>query len=151
MIARLVVLILMISTWIACSPKLQTQYNNQKTVCIGATEDNKQYVKGWGIGDSYETSLKNAKKNALSDVIFSGLTDGSKSCETKPLVSEVNARERYRSFFDAFFQDNGDYKNFISNSNSLSKVNFQKGRGGDFIINVQELRLYLISNKIIGK
>ena len=151
MIVRVIVFIMIISTWVACAPKLQIQYNNQKTVCIGSTKDNKQYVKAWGIGDSYEVGLKNAKKNALSDIIFYGLTSGSNSCETKPLVTEVNARERYRSFFDSFFQDNGEYNSYISNSNSLNKVKFQKGEGGNFIINVQELRLFLISNNIISK
>jgi hypothetical protein len=148
---RFVAIILFVSLWISCTPKLQLQYNTQKTICIGATQDNQQYVKAWGIGDNYERRLVSAKKNAVSDIIFSGLIGGNSGCETKPIVSEVNAKERYRDFFDSFFSDNGDFSKFITNSKTLNKMNFEKGRGGDFVVNVYDLRMYLISNKIISK
>lgn len=118
---------------------------------MGATQDNMQYVKAWGIGDSFAKRLENAKKNAVADIIFSGLIDGNASCETKPLVPEVNAKDKYKSFFDDFFQDNGTYTKFISNSRTFNKIEFEKGRGGDFIVSVYELKMFLSTNKILSK
>ena len=32
----------------------------------------------------------------------------------RPLVTEVNAKERYEDYFNIFFMDNGEYKKYVS-------------------------------------
>lgn len=53
-------------------------------------------------------------KNAVWAVIFDGIRDGVEGCNLMPLVTEVNARERYEEYFNIFFMDNGEYKKYVS-------------------------------------
>ncbi|OOV16823.1 hypothetical protein BXU10_17810 [Flavobacterium sp. LM4] len=45
--------------------------------------------------------------------MFQGILDGKPNCNTKPLVTEVNAYEKNKAYFDDFFSDKGIYLNFI--------------------------------------
>ena len=53
-------------------------------------------------------------KNALWAVIFDGIRDGVAGCDMRPLIGEVNAKERYEDYFNIFFTDDGEYKNYVS-------------------------------------
>ena len=53
-------------------------------------------------------------KNAVWAVIFDGIRDGVNGCNTRPLVTEVNAKERYEDYFNLFFSDKGDYRQYVS-------------------------------------
>ena len=47
-------------------------------------------------------------------MIFDGIRDGVEGCNMRPLVTEVNAKERYEDYFNIFFSDNGEYKKYVS-------------------------------------
>lgn len=85
-----------------------------KTECLGIELDGSQTVKAWGNGKNKSDAVEQAKKNAVHDVLFSGIHEGKQDCETKPLIAEVNAREKYEDYFNNFFTDGGAYKRFIS-------------------------------------
>lgn len=85
-----------------------------KTECLGVELDGSQTVKAWGNGKNNADAVEQAKKNAVRDVLFNGIHEGKQECETKPLITEVNAREKYEDYFNNFFTDGGDYKRFIS-------------------------------------
>ena len=53
-------------------------------------------------------------KNAVWAVIFDGIREGAEGCNMRPLVAEVNAKERYEDYFNLFFADNGEYKKYVS-------------------------------------
>jgi hypothetical protein len=40
--------------------------------------------------------------------------EGKQDCEKRPLVPEVNADKKYEDYFNKFFIDGGEYKNYIS-------------------------------------
>jgi hypothetical protein len=96
-------------------PQTKTAGNYQyKTECLGVEGDGTQTVKAWGKGRNRFDAFDQALKNAIFDVIFNGINNGSSECEMRPLVPEVNARQKYEVYFDKFFKDGGEYKKYIS-------------------------------------
>ncbi len=129
-----------------------------KTECLGVELDGSETVKAWGNGRNRSDAVEQAKKNALRDVIFFGLVEGKQDCKQKPLIFEVNAQEKYEDYFNKFFADGGEFKNFISlrDERILDKISRdkKKGRGSvtnGFIVRVlrSELKAKLIADGII--
>ena len=89
-------------------------YSLPATECMGVEGDGSQTLRVWGIGRNKVDALEQAKKNAVKEVIFKGIRNGSKECNTKPLIYEVNAEEKYQYYFNVFFKDGGDYKQYVS-------------------------------------
>ncbi len=85
-----------------------------KTECMGVELDGSATLKAWGNGRNRADAVEQAKKNAVRDVIFHGISEGKSECNSKPLIFEVNAEEKYEDYFNKFFADNGEFKNFIS-------------------------------------
>lgn len=81
--------------------------------CLGVRHDGSQTLRVSGFGKSTDMALEQAYKNAVYAVLFNGITSGGE-CDQRPLVPEVNARKRYKDYFDTFFMDNGPYREFIS-------------------------------------
>ena len=81
---------------------------------MGVELDGSQTIKAWGNGRNRSDAVAQAKKNAVRDVIFFGISQGKSECNSKPLIFEVNAQEKYEDYFNRFFADEGDYKKFIS-------------------------------------
>jgi len=85
-----------------------------KTECLGIEMDGSQTLKAWGNGRNRWDAIEQAKKNAVKDVLFNGIYEGKQDCEKRPVVAEVNAQQKYETYFNNFFTDNGAYKNFAS-------------------------------------
>lgn len=101
---------------VSCTPTqkgISGDYHH-KTECLGVELDGSQTLKAWGNGKNNSDAEEQAKKNAVRDVIFSGILDGKQGCEVKPLVSEANAREKYEEYFNRFFSDGGRYRRYVS-------------------------------------
>lgn len=99
---------------VGCAEKTVGSFYSYKTECMGVELDGSQTLKAWGNGRNRADAVEQAKKNAVRDVIFNGISDGKKECNTKPLVFEVNAQQKYENYFNAFFADGGEYKNYVS-------------------------------------
>ena len=84
------------------------------TECMGTELDGSQTLKAWGTGNNKADAVEQAEKNAVNDVLFKGISNGKQECNIKPVIFEVNARERHEDYFNKFFADSGPYKNFIS-------------------------------------
>lgn len=89
-------------------------YNTFTVECLGTDNDGTQTLRAWGKGSNKAQAIETARKNAVKAVIFDGITSGTGDCNKRPLVNEVNARERYEEYFDRFFSDGGIYKIFTS-------------------------------------
>jgi len=85
-----------------------------KTECLGIEMDGSQTLKAWGNGRNRWDAIEQAKKMAVNDVLFSGIIGGRHNCENRPVVSEVNARQKYEQYFNKFFADDGEYKKYVS-------------------------------------
>lgn len=110
---KLLLLSFMVLIFAQCKTTTPSFYN-YNTQCLSVELDGSQTLKAWGKGRSWKDAADQAKKNAVRDVIFKGILDGSDECKVKPLLMEVNAEEKYEAYFAAFFKDGGDYKNFVS-------------------------------------
>lgn len=97
----------------SCKTSTYARYD-YKSECLGTELDGSQTIKAWGKGRDWKDAADQAKKNAVRDVIFKGILDGQEGCSQKPLVTEVNAIEKYEAYFNKFFADGGEYKDFIS-------------------------------------
>ena len=100
----------------ACNNKqtVTSSYYTYKTECLGAELDGSQTLRAWGTGKNKKDAIEQAKKNAIHDILFQGIHDGQSKCSVKPLLTEVNAADKYEDYFNAFFQDKGSYQTFVS-------------------------------------
>lgn len=89
-------------------------YDRSSIKCMGTELDGSQTLRVLGYGRNRVDAKEQAMKNAVYAVIFDGVRDGVQGCNLRPLVTEVNARERYEDYFNIFFSDNGEYKNYVS-------------------------------------
>jgi hypothetical protein len=102
-------------SFISCDPQRQIAGTyNYESECMGVEIDGSQTLHVWGNGRNRTDAIEQAKKNGVRDVLFKGIRAGKSECNLKPIVSEVNAQEKYEDYFNKFFADGGPYQNFIS-------------------------------------
>ena len=86
-----------------------------KTECMGVELDGSVTVKAWGNGRyRYFDALEQAKKNAIRDVLFKGITEGRQECNPRPILGEVNAQQKHEEYFNRFFTDGGEYGKYVN-------------------------------------
>lgn len=111
-IAMVVITVIILT---GCKSKQSATGNySYRTECLGNSMDGSQTVKAWGSGRDKDEAMEQAKKQAVSDLLFNGIIEGKSVCEVRPIVGEVNARVKYDAYFKSFFADNGDYKKFAT-------------------------------------
>ena len=88
-------------------------YNTFQTECLGIEMDGSQTLQVWGTGRNRVDAVAQAKKNAVRDVLFNGIVAGKPDCQKKPVLPEVNVREKNEDYFNKFFADGGDFRNFV--------------------------------------
>ena len=125
---------------------------------MGVELDGSQTLKAWGNGRNRADAVEQAKKNAVRDVIFKGIIEGKQDCNQKPIVFEINAQEKYEDYFNAFFADGGEYKNFISlkDERIFDKISRDRKKTSESVTNGivirvlrAELKKKLITDSII--
>ena len=103
----------------------------QETECISKEMDGSLTLRVWGTGRNRTDALEQAKKQAVYDVLFRGVAKGNTDYTMRPILTEVNARERYQDYFDIFFMDRGEFLKYISmedkraGSTKVAKRNFR--------------------------
>lgn len=144
----------------ACTPqrRIAGNYNTYKTECLGVEGDGTQTLLAWGQGRNRFDAVEQAKKNAVKDVIFKGINYGKGSCETRPIISEVNAEEKYEDYFVKFFADKGPYLSFVSMKDERIDDKITRDRQGAskdvtnsvvVMVNRYALKQSLIDNNIL--
>lgn len=89
-------------------------YQKQVIECLGVEGDGSQTLRVTGTGRNKTDAKEQAKKDAVAAVIFNGIRSGMGGCDTRPLISEHNARDKYAEYFNIFFMDGGEYKKYVS-------------------------------------
>ncbi|MBQ6747580.1 MAG: hypothetical protein IJR07_11140 [Bacteroidaceae bacterium] len=112
-------------------------YYEYEVECLGVELDGSQTLRAWGVGRNKSDAVEQAKKNAVRAVLFKGIRRGLAGCNTKPLIFEVNAEEKYEDYFNVFFLDGGEYSNYVSMKDekrvSLFKKDKEKEKSKHFV------------------
>ena len=113
--------------------------------CMGVELDGSQTLRVLGYGRNRSDAKEQAMKNAVWAVIFDGIRDGVEGCNMRPLVTEVNAKERYEDYFNLFFTDNGAYKEYVSlrDTKKRSGGKSKDKLGYDYDLTIRVLRAQL--------
>lgn len=90
------------------------QAQSFQTECIGKELDGSLTLRVWGEGRNRSDAKEQCKKNAVYEVLFKGVDNGNSGFDSRPIITEVNARVRYRDYFDIFFSDGGEYLKYVS-------------------------------------
>ena len=112
-------------------------------------------VRAYGQGSYRNDAVEQARKNAVRQIIFEGITVPGNSNLSRPLVTEVNAEEKYEDFFYRFFQDDGAYRDFVSREDRRLRTNEKHWSGTQVKISTTirvmraDLKEYLKLNQII--
>jgi len=101
--------------FLSCNPQKKIAGNYSYGIqCLGTELDGSHTMKAWGNGRNRFDAAEQAKKNAVYAVIFDGIREGHGGCDVRPLVNEVNAKEKYEDYFNKFFADKGEYLKYVS-------------------------------------
>ena len=103
--------------------KVFSSYHSFESECLGVELDGSETLRAWGRGKNRTDAIEQAKKNAVRDVLFKGVVAGSRECSVRPLITEVNAQERYASYFNDFFRDGGEYLKYVSMEDKKTNSN----------------------------
>ena len=92
----------------------QNVYSRSAIRCLGVELDGSQTLRVQRYGLNRSDAKEQTMKNAVWAVVFDGIREGVSGCNMRPLVTEVNARERYEDYFNVFFADGGEYKKYVT-------------------------------------
>lgn len=151
-----IVLALMSLSMVGCGAQKATSYMDMKTQYVGSELDGSITVRSFGRARNAVDSYEQAQKQAVYDVVFSYLTkkDGSL---LKPLLLEVNAKDKYETYFDAFFKDGGEYQDYCTmkekriSSSKWERTNAQSVCETTVCVYRSKLYDKLVNDKIIKK
>jgi len=124
---------LIVSLFFACHSQKNIAGNYiYKSECAGITNDGKQMIKAWGNGLNKKEAIEDAKKTALKDILFNGIYNGFTTCSKIPILTEINAAEKHKAYFDKFFSPGGRYKSFVKEreKGKIYKADKKKSRFG---------------------
>ncbi len=125
-------------------------------VCQNVELDGSITVRVTGSGRNRSDAMDQARKNAVYNVIFKGVkTEDRNAVVSKPLVYEVNAEEKYQTFINSFFNDYGEYINFVSMADRRLTTSTKEKTGSQVVWTTTvrvlrpELQQYLIKMNVI--
>lgn len=104
--------------------KVSTEaYYSTKCVYLNDEGDGSITVRAYGRGAYRNDAVEQARKNAVRQVIFEGVDVPGNVSLSRPLILEVNAAEKYESFFNNFFKDDGPYTQFFARKDRRLRTN----------------------------
>lgn len=141
----------------SCAKKavVSSAYNYPPEI-ISMERDGSVTMRVWGEGRNRGDAVEQARKEAVHTIIFKHQTAAGKSpAQTRALVNEANAETKYRTFFNQFFADGGDYAKFVTKedrrrgSNESQRSTIQVKYGITMRVLRAELEQYLIQEGIL--
>lgn len=107
--------ITMIVMCLAVTPVICSQEISSLPIeCLSPEQDGSLTVLVTGSGRNMNDAREQALKNAVSAILFDGIRNNNSGYTSKPLLLEVNARERYQDYFNIFFTDGGEFTKYAS-------------------------------------
>ena len=112
-------ILLLAATLLLCACGTAQNIATLPPECLASELDGSLTILVTGSGRNKGDAQEQARKNAVSIVLFDGIRkNNAQPYQAKPLLLEVNARERHQDYFDIFFADGGEYKKYVSNEDT---------------------------------
>lgn len=141
---------------VGCSTSYQSAMQSGPSIqYLNNQGDGSITVRVSATGKTRRDALGQARKYAVWQVLFRGVNVTDNVLLSKPLVTEVNAEEKYQAFFNTFFADDGDYDTFTTSEDKRSGSNERaKGKVNVRVVTTvrvlrSELKDYLYNKKIL--
>ena len=98
-----------------CGAKRSQAYYDQPSVVMSATAEGTYVIRVQVRAKDAVVAFDEAQRKVVREVIFDGVKAGNSGIsDLKPLCFDMNAREKYEDYWNAFFSDNGPWKKFTS-------------------------------------
>lgn len=98
-----------------CGPKRSQAYYDQPSLVMSANMDGSYVIRVQVRAKDGVVAFTEAQRKAVQEVIFDGVKAGNSGItDLKPLCFDRNAREKYEDYWNAFFSDNGPWKEYAS-------------------------------------
>ena len=98
-----------------CGVKRSQAYYDQPSVVLSANYDGSYVIRVQVRSRNAPMSFADAQRKAVKEVIFNGVKAGSNGMsDLKPLCFDLNAQEKYEDYFNVFFQDKGEWENYVN-------------------------------------
>lgn len=94
-------------------PFTTNAYRIPKTECVMNTANDKVLLEVWARGLNRNQALVAAKKKAVEEITFTGISTGETSGVAYPIIDNPRARETNSKFFNDFFSDKGKFNEFV--------------------------------------
>jgi hypothetical protein len=98
-----------------CGAKRSQAYYDQPSQVLSVNYDGSYVIRVQVRARNAPMTFAHAQRKAVQEGIFDGVKAGSSSIsDLKPLCFDMNAREKYESYFEVFFRDHGEWENYVS-------------------------------------
>ena len=99
----------------SCGVRSTQAFYNYESRIISSELDGSYNIRAFGRGRNAVVAYDEARKQAVYDILFNGVqSSNSRISSLKPLMLEVNAKEKYEDYFNEFFADGGLYRKFTN-------------------------------------
>ena len=98
-----------------CGPRRSQAYYDQPSQVMSATAEGTYIIRVQVRAKDAVVAFSEAQRKVIKEVIFDGVKSANSGIsDLKPLCFDMNAREKYEDYWNAFFSDNGPWKEFAS-------------------------------------
>jgi hypothetical protein len=100
-----------------CGPKRSQAFYDQPSRVLSADYNGTYVIRTQVRSKDAVTAFNDAQRKVVKEIIFDGIQAANNSVsDLKPLCFDKNAQEKYEDYWNAFFSDNGPWKQFTSYS-----------------------------------
>lgn len=103
--------------------------------CLGIGLDGTQQMKVYSRSANRSEAIEKALKNAVYTVTFKGVLGG--ECNSRPIIIEANAEQKYEDYFNVFFATGGEYRKYVKLSNNSNAGTITGKSGGQTLYGIQ--------------
>lgn len=108
------VVIIIVSLFSCGTPKKQiSSYYTYQTECVQNLDNGLQRLRVWGTGVNKKEAFLNAKKQALRDVLFKGISKGKGGCYLSPVILDMAQQRRESAYIRYLFEGN-KYERYLN-------------------------------------
>ena len=98
-----------------CGSRKSQTYYNMPSQLLSANYDGSYVIRVQVRSKDGVVAFRDAQRKAVQEVIFDGVKAANSGVQDlKPLCFDLNAREKYEDYWNAFFSDNGPWKEYAS-------------------------------------